>query len=308
VLHLLYSRFWHKVLFDCGLVSTDEPFHKLVNQGMVQSFAFKDSRGALVPVDEVEENAKGEFHRNSDGEQVERLVAKMSKALRNVINPDDVIKEYGADTLRLYEAFMGPVAASGPWNPRDLPGVHRFLQRIWRLFVPGEEGGAAIYPAILKDSEGDKDLERALHATIKKVGKDLEQMANNTAIAALMEFINFATKSKASLNLKQAKRFAVLLEPFAPHLAQNLWQGLGCKEELAYYPWPTFDETLLQADIIEIPVQVNGKLRAKIEIAVDAQQEAVEIAARKVAGEFLQGQVRKVVFVPGRMVNFVVTP
>ncbi|NQU50204.1 MAG: class I tRNA ligase family protein, partial [Planctomycetes bacterium] len=307
VLHLLYARFWHKVLFDCGLVSTAEPFQKLVNQGMVQSFAFKNSRGVLVPSDEVEERDGKYIHLLTE-EEVERIVAKMSKALRNVINPDDVVGEYGADTLRLYEAFMGPITASAPWNPRDLPGVHRFLQRTWRLFVPTEDDGAAIRPDLLQDGAGCKELERAMHATIQKVGRDLGVMANNTAIAALMEFINLATKSKNSLSHSQARRFVTLLEPFAPHMAEELWQRLGCVEPLAYLPWPEFDANMLVADSVEIPVQVNGKLRTRIEVDANADKDTIEAAAREAAAEYLTGQIRKAIVVPGRMVNFVVTP
>ena len=307
VLHLLYARFWHKVLFDCGLVSTAEPFQKLVNQGMVQSFAFKNSRGVLVPSDEVEERDGKYIHMRTE-EEVERIVAKMSKALRNVINPDDVVGEYGADTLRLYEAFMGPITASAPWNPRDLPGVHRFLQRTWRLFVPTEDDGAAIRPDLLQDGAGCKELERAMHATIQKVGRDLGVMANNTAIAALMEFINLATKSKNSLSHSQARHFVTLLEPFAPHMAEELWQRLGCVEPLAYLPWPEFDANMLVADNVEIPVQVNGKLRTRIEVDANADKDTIEAAAREAAAEYLTGQIRKAIVVPGRMVNFVVTP
>ena len=171
VLHLLYARFWHKVLYDCGLVSTDEPFEKLVNQGMVQSYAFKNAQGALVPADEVEEQGES-FVAKADGAEVERIVAKMSKSLRNVINPDEVLSEYGADTMRLYEAFMGPVTASAPWNPRDLPGVHRFLQRTWRVFVPQEDDGDPIYASLLTNADGSDELERALHRCIEKVGSE----------------------------------------------------------------------------------------------------------------------------------------
>jgi leucyl-tRNA synthetase len=296
VLHLLYARFWHKVLFDCGLVSTDEPFQKLVNQGMVQSFAFRDARGALVPIEEVEEDGEA-WRRQGAGEPVERFVAKMSKSLRNVINPDDVVREYGADTLRLYEAFMGPITASAPWNPRDLPGVHRFLQRAWRLFQ-GE-------PA----EQADPEVERALHRCIAKVGADLEQLGFNTAIAAMMEFVNLATKKEAALTRDQGERFAVLLEPFAPHLAEELAAGLGRAESLALAPWPEADPALLAEDTVEVPVQVNGKIRARLQLPAGASREAMEEAAREAAAEHLAGAtLRKVIVVPGRrpMVNFVV--
>ena len=294
VLHLLYARFWHKVLFDCGLVSEHEPFRKLVNQGMVQSYAYRNTDGVLIPVDEVTEQEDGSF-RSQEGETVERLTAKMSKSLRNVINPDDVIAEYGADTMRLYEAFMGPVTASAPWNPRDLPGVHRFLQRTWRLFERD------------RAEQEDETVERALHRCIRKVGDDLEQMGYNTAIAAMMEFVNVATKAKQGLSRGQAASFCILLEPFAPHLAEELWAALGGEEALAYAAWPVVDESKLIEATVEIPVQVNGKVRARAKVAADADRDAIEVAAREVAADHLQGEVRKVVVVPGRLVNFVVS-
>ncbi len=294
VLHLLYARFWHKVLFDCGLVSCAEPFRKLVNQGMVQSYAYRNKLGALVPVDQVEEGEDGSFVDTTTGEKVERQTAKMSKSLRNVVNPDDVIRQYGADTMRLYEAFMGPVTASAPWNPRDLPGVHRFLQRVWRLFARGIAAAA------------EPTVERAMHQCIRKVGDDLEQMGYNTAIAAMMEFVNVATKQGQPLSTQQARAFCILLEPFAPHLAEELWAQLGQKEALAYAAWPSFDPGQLLADTVEIPVQVNGKLRARAEMPADADRDTMEDLARAAVEEHLSGDVRKVIVVPGRMVNFVV--
>jgi leucyl-tRNA synthetase len=294
VLHLLYARFWHKVLFDCGLVSTSEPFQKLVNQGMVQSFAYKNERGVLISVDEIE-GEEGAYVHTESGDKVEKLVAKMSKSLKNVINPDDVCDEYGADTLRLYEAFMGPVTASAPWNPRDLPGVHRFLQRTWRVFDAGFADAAC------------DDIERGLHKCIKKVGDDLEAMGYNTAIAAMMEFVNIATKSKSNLTAEQGVRFSVLLEPFAPHLAEELYELSGGDEALAHVVWPYYDEKMLVADTIEIPVQINGKLRAKAVIAADADKDAQQAAAEVAIADELDGEVRKVIVIPGRMVNFVVS-
>ena len=295
VLHLLYARFWHKVLFDCGLVSNKEPFQKLVNQGMVQSFAFKDSRGVLVAADEVEVEGD-QFFRSSDREPLERMVAKMSKSLRNVVNPDDVIAEFGADTVRLYEAFMGPVTASAPWNPRDLPGAHRFLQRAWRLFEKGLDEGV-----------GDSTVEKALHACNKKVTADLEEMSNNTALAAMMEFVNTATKSTALLSKTQAETFALLLEPFAPHIAEELWSLCGNQSSCAWQPWPSFDEALLSVDTVELPIQLNGKVRARMEIAADADPAQVEEMALKVVKDMMEGKtLRKAIIIPGRMVNLVV--
>ena len=260
---------------------------------MVQSFAFKDSRGVLIPVNEVEAKEDGTYFIRESGEVVEQLTAKMSKALRNVINPDDVIREYGADTLRLYEAFMGPVTASAPWNPRDLPGVFRFLQRTWRVFERGI------------GSEENVDIECALHRCIKKVGGDLEAMGYNTGIAAMMEFINTATKVKLPLTSAQAASFCILLEPFAPHLAEQLWCDTAQPSELAFASWPSFDPSKLVADTIEIPVQINGKLRARAVVATDCNRDDLEAAARGALAELLEGEIRKVIVVPGRMVNFV---
>ena len=293
VLHLLYARFWHKVLFDCGLVTTSEPFEKLVNQGMVQSFAFRDARGALVPSDEVEQKGD-QWVRSSDGEELERFVAKMSKSLRNVVNPDDVIQEYGADTVRLYEAFMGPVTASAPWNPRDLPGVHRFLQRAWRLVDQG-----------LAEQENEA-VERALHVSIKKVTHDLDQLGLNTAIAGMMEFVNAATKEGASLTRSQLERVSVLLEPFAPHIAEEFWMRAGNDQSCAWESWPTWDERWFVQDSIEMPIQVNGKVRGRVTVAVDLPAKEIEAQALSELESVLEGQtIRKVIVVPGRMVNIV---
>jgi leucyl-tRNA synthetase len=307
VLHLLYARFWHKVLHDAGLVSTKEPFRKLFNQGMILSFAYRDARGALVPVDEVEER-DGAFLRKGTGEAVERIVAKMSKSLRNVVNPDAVLDEYGADTFRLYEMFMGPLEATKPWNPADIPGVHRFLGRVWRLVVPEfpEEGATHAH---LRDAAraGPDDLERSLHRTIRKVTEDLERMAFNTAISAMMVFVNDATKAGPGLSRGQAERFLMLLNPFAPHLAEELWERLGnSQRSLSYEPWPRFDAALCGDDTVEIPVQVNGKVRARVTVPKDAPAAALLAAARAAVANQIEGRaVLKEVAVPGRLVNFV---
>jgi leucyl-tRNA synthetase len=229
------------------------------------------------------------------GSEVERIVAKMSKSLRNVTNPGDVIQEYGADTMRLYEAFMGPITASAPWNPRDLPGAHRFLQRAWRLFEPEFS------------QEPNGEIEKALHAAMKKTTQDIEQMANNTAIAALMEFVNSATKSKATLTQSQGERFALLLEPFAPHLAEEMWKVCGHADSCAWVAWPEWEESLLVSETIEIPVQINGKLRGRITVDADAQPDTLEAAAKEAIADLLAGKtIKKAIVVPGRMVNLVV--
>jgi leucyl-tRNA synthetase len=314
VLHLLYARFWHKVLFDLGYVSTKEPFQSLFNQGMVLSFAFKDPSGRLTPVDEAVSKAEGEsshefFHKES-GERLERIVAKMSKSLKNVESPDQVIERWGADTMRLYEMFMGPLDQSCPWNPDDLPGVHRFLSRAWRLFVPEEprEGETApeLHPWLLEDRTGEEGLERSLHKCIAKVTQDLGNMGFNTAISAMMVFVNDATKQMDALSRSQAERFVRILSPFAPHLAEELWQRLGHADTVSKEAWPSFDEKLLVEDEIELAVQVLGKVRAKIQVAKDADKDAILARAREAVAAQLEGKnVVKEIVVPGRLVNFV---
>jgi len=300
VLHLLYARFWHKILFDLGELSTPEPMGKLFHQGMITSFAFKRADGTLVPTDEVDEIETGRHVERCNGQPVEQIVAKMSKSLRNVVNPDDVIAQYGADTMRLYEMYMGPLEASAPWNTRDIIGVHRFLQRSWRLVI-GEEDGSLD----LRD-QPDEGVERLLHRTIAKVGGDIERLAFNTAIAAMIEWVNEATG--VGITRDQLDRFARMLGPFAPHVAEEFWHRLGHQHSVAHADWPVFDEAMLVDDLVEIPVQVLGKLRSKIQVAPDADSRTMEQAAladpRIV--ELIEGKtVRKVVVVPGRLVNIV---
>ena len=313
VLHLLYARFWHKVLFDLGHVSTPEPFGKLFNQGMIRAFAYKDGRGSYVGYEEIDFHEDGAY-RKADGEKLSGAVEKMSKSLKNVINPDEVVSEYGADSLRLYEMFMGPLDASKPWNPRDVPGVFRFLQRVWRL-IAGEGEGLS---SMVVDSETTASragpgavLEKALHATIKKVGTDIDRMAFNTAISAMMSFVNEAYRV-GEIHRDQAQRFVLLLAPFAPHISEELWQRLAGKawdDSLAYEPWPTHDDGLLVEEEIEIPVQVNGKLAGRITVAKDAGEEAVRTSAQanaKVAARLGDAAVIKTIYVPGRMMNLIV--
>jgi len=309
VLHLLYARFWHKVLYDLGYVSTKEPFRKLFNQGMIRAFAYRDRRGVYVGYDDIELREDGAY-RTSDGEKLVGAVEKMSKSMKNVINPDEVVEEYGADSLRLYEMFMGPLDASKPWNPRDVPGVHRFLQRTWRLIAGGDEGSGGLAEAVTTGPLNES-LEKALHKTIKKVTEDIERLCFNTAIAAMMEFLNEAYRAKG-LHKRQAERFVLLLSPFAPHLCEELWQrlqGADWKGSLTYEPWPTFDPALTVDAQIEIPVQINGKLAGQIVIARDASQESVRAAAlahTRVAERIGGAAIVKEVYVPGRLMNFVV--
>jgi leucyl-tRNA synthetase len=304
--HLLYSRFWTKVLHDCGLVGRNEPFHKLYNQGMIQAFAYEDARGATVAMKDTKEQGDDVVHAVT-GEKLKRIVTKMSKRYGNVINPDDVVGEYGADTLRLYEMYMGPLADSKPWNPKDVPGVHRFLQRSWRLCVPEFAENGPIHAHLGSDRPDDPALEKALHRTIHKVDGDIERLAFNTAIAAMMIFVNEATKGVDRLSRSQLLRYAQILQPFAPHLAEELWQRLGGLGLLAKAPWPKVDPALLVDDEIEIAVQVLGKVRGRVMVPADAPNDVVITAARAAVASHLEGKtVVKEIVVPKKLVNFVV--
>jgi len=307
---LIYARFWHKVLYDCGLVHTREPFQKLFNQGLITSFAYQDETGRLIPNDEVEEAGEGQYRVKATGAPARQITAKMSKALKNVVNPDDVVQVYGADTLRLYEMFMGPLDSMKPWNPRDVPGVFRFLQRAWRLIVESDESrpDAGQMRASLKpDAPGDgAELERLLHKTIKKVSEDLDRMAFNTAISALMVFSNEALKVQDKLTRSQAERFVLLLAPFAPHLAEELWSRLGHEQTLTYESWPVFDKAMTVDATVELAVQINGKVRARITVAADAPEDHVKkLAQETVSKELADKSVQKVIVVKGRLVSIV---
>ncbi|MDY3229446.1 MAG: leucine--tRNA ligase [Kiritimatiellia bacterium] len=310
VLHLLYSRFWHKVLFDLGLVPTSEPFQKLVNQGMILGMAYKNKRGVLIPMDHVEwKDGKpfGPVNWGMEGadltavEELTEFPAKMSKSLKNVVNPDDVIRDFGADSLRLYEMFMGPLQVVKPWQTSGVKGVHNFLKRANRLVTETKAADRAMTKAESK----------TLNAMIKKEGEDLEAMAFNTGISAMMVFINEAEdEAKAGdLPKEMLEKFVLCLAPYAPHLGEELWQFLGHDDTLAYEPWPAFDPKALVEDEIEIPVQVLGKLRGRIMVpvaATPAEMEALAKANVDVA-KFLEGKtIVKVIAVPKRMVNFVV--
>jgi len=263
VLHLLYARFWHKVLYDAGLVTTKEPFQRLFNQGMLTAFAYQDATGRLVPSDEVTSTGDG-FVRTGTGEPVEQIVTKMAKSLRNVVNPDDIIAEYGADTLRLYELFMGPLGDSKPWNPRDIAGCRRFIERVWRLYVD-PEGSEPARPELAAGAPpADEALERSFHRSLARVDASFEAFNLNTAIAAMMSFVNEATRKRASFGRSLALRFVKLLAPFAPHVAEELWSRLGQEEPLVRASWPELDPRHLEEDVFELIVQVNGKLRATI--------------------------------------------
>jgi leucyl-tRNA synthetase len=300
VLHLLYARFWHKILYDLGDVSTPEPFSKLFHQGLLTSWAYQRADKSLVPIDEVDER-NDQFIERATGEPVTQIEAKMSKSLRNVINPDDVISEFSADTFRLYEMYMGPLESSKPWNTRDTIGLFRFLQRLWRLVINEDTG------ALTLREQSDDEIERHLHRTIAKVGDDIEKLSLNTAIAAMIEFINSATSS-GGLTADQLERFVVLLSPFAPHIAEELWSRLGHESTVADAPWPAHDQSMLQADTIEMPVQIMGKVRGRVEVPADADEKAVETIVlndENIAAQLKDRTVRKVIVVPGKIVNIV---
>ncbi len=332
VLHLLYSRFWHKVLFDRGHVPTPEPFHKLVNQGMIlgemeytgykyrgqwvsshQVLVKEDVTAALhdeeikIAAEDVEKN--GDFFVLKAEPRI-RIAAqshKMSKARGNVVNPDDVVKRYGADSLRLFEMFMGPLEATKPWSMAGVEGVHRFLARVWRLAIDDRAEAMSLSESV-SDNDPDRDTLRQLHRTIQRVTEDLEAMRFNTAIAAMMEFTNHLTKLTARPK-SVLKTFMLLLAPFAPHLAEELWHLLGGADTLAYEPWPAFDPALTKAEEVEVPVQINGKLRAKLLVAPDLDKAALEAAALaddKVKSLLEGKQVKKVIAVVGKLVNIVV--
>ena len=320
VLHLLYARFWHKVLFDLGFVPTPEPFQRLVNQGMILGLAYKNARGVLVPVDHVTwKDGKPFGPRNwglegADLAELEELVefpAKMSKSLKNVVNPDDVIRDFGADSLRLYEMFMGPLQAVKPWSTKGVEGVFRFLKRANRLVTETPAADRAMTKAEAK----------SLATMVKKVGDDLEAMAFNTAISAMMVFVNEAEgfskgassscegAGEAGLPRQFLETFVLCLAPFAPHLGEELWEVLGHDRSLAYEPWPKYDASALVEDEIEIPVQVLGRLRGRVKVPVAATPAEMEAAAKACAdvAKFLEGKtIVKVIAVPKRMVNFVV--
>ena len=305
VLHLLYSRFWHKVLFDLGIVSTSEPFQKLFNQGMILGTSYKDKKGFLVANDLVDEKDEKFYHQET-GEELEQLPAKMSKSLKNVVNPDDIVNEYGADSLRLYEMFMGSLEATKPWDTKGVEGVNRFLTRAWKLVV-GADG--QLKETIKDGIELSKENRRTLHLTIQKVGSDIETFGFNTAISQMMIFINEFTKLK-EIPKDAVSDFVKLLSSFAPHIGEELWEILGNKGTIAYQPWPEFVEEYTKLDEVEILVQVLGKPVTKIVVSATATREELEKIAldNELVKARISGKtVRKVIAVPGRLVNIVAT-
>jgi leucyl-tRNA synthetase len=334
VLHLLYARFWHKVLYDAGVVSTQEPFAKLVHQGTIlgelEFTRYRRADGApisarqvqggieegtgarvtAVPVAESEVVKRGdEFVLEADPTiAVDARAYKMSKSRGNVVNPDEIVARYGADAFRLYEMFMGPLEQVKPWSTRGVEGTYRFLNRAWRLLIDADDDAAALRPGI-GDEEATIDQLRLLHRTIAKVTEDIDGLRFNTAIAALMEFVNAANKWQ-DLPRAVAEPFVLLLAPLAPHLAEELWQRLGHAESIAYAPWPEHDPGLLVRETLVIPVQINGKVRGKIEIPADADEAAVLELAKQDANvrrNLESGVIKRAIYIPGKIVNFVLS-
>ena len=298
VLHLLYSRFWHKVLFDLGIVSTDEPYQRLFNQGMILAFAYETESGSKVSGDFVEEREGKYFHKET-GAELRQIVAKMSKSLKNVVNPDDVTSKYGADSLRLYEMFMGPLDVTKPWDEKGVKGVFGFLGRTFR-FVSNPEN--------IFNGKEDPEVLKSLHQTIKKVEADIENLHFNTGISAMMIFLNLATK-KGKITTDTALTFTKVLSPFAPHVAEELWQILGKTNTLAYEPWPGFNEEYLREDNFNYPVSFNGKTRFNIELPVNLTKDEIIKAvladerAKKWIGD---STISNIIVVPCRIVNIVI--
>ncbi|HEX4592182.1 MAG TPA: leucine--tRNA ligase, partial [Gemmataceae bacterium] len=309
VLHLLYSRFWHKVLYDRGHLPCPEPFMKLVNQGMIlgEMEFTHGPKHVRVTEDEVEKRGDKFVLKADPSVVVDARAHKMSKARGNVINPDDVVKDYGADSLRLFEMFMGPLEQVKPWSTHGVEGVYRFLSRVWRAIIDDRAETTQLSPAV-RDVPADKETLRLLHHTIQKVTDDLDGMRFNTAIAAMMEYTNHMTRLEVRPRTA-VEPFVLLLSPFAPHIGEELWHALGHTDTLAYEPWPKADPALLKADTIEVPVQVNGKLRSRLAVPADSDEKALEAAAladEKVKALIAGKQVKKVIVAKGKLVNIVV--
>ncbi|WP_319452902.1 MULTISPECIES: leucine--tRNA ligase [unclassified Mycobacterium] len=304
VLHLLYSRFWHKVLYDLGYVSSREPYRRLVNQGYIQAFAYTDSRGSYVPAAEVVEREGKFYWSGPDGEvEVNQEFGKIGKSLKNSVSPDEICDEYGADTLRVYEMSMGPLEASRPWATKDVVGAHRFLQRVWRVVIDEQTGLERVAD---HEALGDETL-RLLHKTIAGVSEDYIALRNNTAAAKLIEYTNHLTKEEVTARAA-VEPLVLMVAPLAPHLAEELWKRLGHETSLARGPFPVADPAYLVEDTIEYPVQVNGKVRGRVTVAADADADALEAAAladEKVAAFLAGATPKKIIVVAGRLVNIV---
>ncbi|HEX8804932.1 MAG TPA: leucine--tRNA ligase, partial [Acidimicrobiales bacterium] len=303
VLHLLYARFWHKVLYDLGHVSSYEPYHRLFNQGMIQAAAYTDRRGMYVDAESVVERDGGFF---LGDEPVRREFGKMGKSLRNMVTPDDMYGSYGADTLRLYEMFTGPLDQSRPWDTKAVVGVFRLLQRVWRNVIDEETGAVTV-----GDGEPDEETRRLLHRTVAAVRDGMDKLRFNVSVAKITELNNHLTATYPSGGTPRAvvEPLVLMLAPLAPHVAEELWSRLGHPSSLAREPFPEADPALLVDDTVEVPVQVNGKVRARVTVPAGADASTLEAAARadaRVTALLADATVRKVVTVPGRLVNFVV--
>jgi leucyl-tRNA synthetase len=298
VLHLLYARFWHKVLYDLGHVSSFEPFRKLFNQGYIQAYAYRDARGVVVPAEEVAERDGRYFY---EGQEVFREYGKMGKSLKNVVTPDEMCRQYGADTFRVYEMAMGPLDVSRPWETRAVVGSQRFLQRVWRLVVDEETGAVKV-----SDQPLEPAVRKQLHRTVAGVREDMDELRFNTAIAKLIELTNTLTPLPVT-SREAIEPLVLMVSPFAPHLAEELWRKLGHDDSLAYADFPVADPAQLKADSVTYPVQVNGKVRERIEVAPEALEAEVRDAALAAVADVLAGRdPKKVIVVPGRLVSVVV--
>ena len=298
VLHLLYSRFWHQVLYDAGIVHTPEPFQRLINQGMITSFAYQKANKSLVPTDMVEER-DGKYFDKETGEELTQVIAKMSKSLKNVVNPDDFIRDYGADSVRMYEMFMGPLTESKPWATQGFIGVYRFLDRIWRLSTEKP----------IVDKAPSKELEKLMHKTIKKVTEDTSTLNFNTAISQMMVFVNEMNK-ESEVPYVCLETLTLLLSPYTPHLAEELWSTiLGHQPSVSKAPWPKYDEEKTKDDEIEVVVQINGKVRAKMKVGREISKDDMLALAKtdENVKKWTDGKtVVKEIVVPGKLVNIVV--
>lgn len=301
MLHLLYARFWHKVLFDLGHISSVEPFHKLYNQGMIQAYVYRDARRIAVPAAEVEELG-GEYWYN--GERVTRLLGKMGKSLKNAVTPDEICAEFGADTLRLYEMAMGPLDVSRPWEPRAVVGQYRLLQRVWRNVVDEATGEVTV-----SDAEPDEETLRALHKAIDGVSGDMAELRFNTAIAKITELNNHLTKAAAPVPRAVAEQLVLLIAPLAPHIAEELWSKLGHTASLTHADFPVADPALAQDPEVTCVVQIKGKVKARLEVPPgipEAELEALALADPAVAAALGGAAIRKVIVRAPKLVNIVI--
>jgi len=312
-LHLLYARFWHKFLYDIGVVSTKEPFKRLRNQWLILAYAYQRKNWGLVPTDMVEER-NGKYYHKETWEELEKVIAKMSKSLKNVVNPDDIIKEYGADTLRLYEMYMADFKDAAPWDTKWIVWVRRFLDKVARYFIDNQP----------KLAEDDNEAIRLLHKTIKKVSSDIENYKFNTAIAALMILLNYGIPKDEKLAQVWKETFIKLLHPFAPHLAEeinwrmsenieseNVWEWKIGKtyKSIFFESWPEYDEKLAEDETVTLAVQINGKLRANLEAPKDISKEEALNKAKQLPNvqKWIDGKtIVKEIYVPGKIINIVV--